>query len=233
MENNMMNKSIILLSGGLDSLVSLSIALKDSKEVLALTFNYGQKSYEAELSAAKKIVDYYGIKHKIIDLPWLAEISTSSLNTDDDVPCFNESSLDDLAVTRNSSNSVWVPNRNALFVNVAACFAEAIDFDRIVIGANKEEALTFKDNSVEFIQSINNSFKNSMNKKVSLYAPLVDFTKDEIIKIGIENSVPFELLHSCYVSNDLHCGVCESCLRLKRALINNDRYDIVEKIFRK
>lgn len=229
----MMNKSIVLLSGGLDSLVSLAVSLKDSSEVLALTFNYGQKSYKAEIESAKKIVDFYGIRHKIIDLPWLAEVSTSSLNTSDVVPSLIETSLNDLSVTRDSSKSVWVPNRNALFVNVAACFAEAMEFDRIVIGANKEEALTFKDNSIEFIQAINNSFKNSMNKKISLYAPLVDFVKEDIIKIGIENSVPFELLHSCYVNNEVHCGVCESCLRLKRALKSNNRNDIIRQIFGK
>lgn len=229
----MMNKSIVLLSGGLDSLVSLAISLKDSSDVLALTFNYGQKSFQAELRAAKKIVDFYGIKHRIVDLPWLAEVSTSSLNTSDVVPSLIETSLDDLSVTRNSSKSVWVPNRNALFVNVAACFAEAMDFDRIIIGANKEEALTFKDNSIEFIQAINNSFKNSMNKKVFLYAPLVDFVKEDIIKIGMENSVPFELLHSCYVHNEEHCGECESCLRLKRALKINNRIDIIRQIFGK
>lgn len=229
----MMNKSIILLSGGLDSLVSLAFSLKDSSDILALTFNYGQKAFDAELASSSKIANYYGVKHKVIDLPWLAEISTSSLNTNDDVPYLEEKSLDDITVTVNSSKSVWVPNRNALFVNIAASFAEAMGFDRVVIGANKEEALTFKDNSVEFVHAINNSFKNSMNRSVSLYTPLINFSKDEIIKVGLENSVPFELLHSCYVDNNIHCGKCESCLRLKRALINNDRNDIVEKIFRK
>ena len=229
----MMIKSIVLLSGGLDSLVSLALTIKNSSQILALTFNYGQKSYSAELNASKNIANYYGINHKIVDLPWLAEISTSSLNTCDNVPLLDVKNLDDLSITQNTSKSVWVPNRNGLFVNIAASFAEAFCYDNVVIGANKEEAQTFKDNSVEFLNAINNSYKNSMNQNVELSAPLINLSKDEIIKVGIENSVPFELLHSCYVSNDVHCGMCESCLRLKRALVNNNREDIAKQIFRK
>lgn len=227
-----MNKSVVLLSGGLDSLVSLALTLKNSSQILALTFNYGQKSFLFEKNSSEKIAAYYAIEHKTVALDWLAQISNSSLNTSDSVPHIEMENLDNISAATNTAKSVWVPNRNGLFVNIAACYAEALGYNEIVIGANKEEGATFKDNTVEFTDAINNSFKNSLNAEIKLSAPLINFSKTEIVKIGTDENVPFELLHSCYLGEGLHCGECESCMRLKRALIQNNRQDIVKKIFR-
>ena len=227
-----MTNAIILLSGGLDSVVSLASIRSEYSEILALTFNYGQKSFIAEKNAAEKIAAFYNIKHKIIDLGWLSEISTSSLNTIMDVPSLSVSDLEQVELTHKSSKSVWVPNRNGLFVNIAGTFAEALGYDVVIIGANKEEALTFKDNSIEFINAINNSYKNSMNKTVKLIAPLIELNKSEIVNKGIKLNIPFDLINSCYVSNINHCGQCESCVRLIRALEQNGAQDIIEVIFK-
>lgn len=227
----MKNKAIILLSGGLDCVVSLALVKEICSDILALTFNYGQKSFLAEKDSAEKIAQYYNIKHEIVELPWLAKISTSSLNNNLDVPKVDFEHLDEFINSKSNSNSVWVPNRNALFANIAATYAEALDYDSIIIGANKEEAVVFKDNSAEFINAINKSFENSLNTPVMLIAPLIDANKTDIVKIGLELKIPFHLIHSCYSSNDKHCEECESCVRLKRALIENNAYEIIDKIF--
>ena len=225
----MKNKSIILLSGGLDSVVSLVMLKEDVK--LALLFDYGQKALNEEIKASKAIAKFYNIEQKIIKLDWLKEISTSSLNTNEEIPELTKELLNDKAITENTSKSVWVPNRNALFINIAACFCEANDYNSIIIGANKEEGETFKDNSLAFINTINNSLKNSTNNNVQVLAPLIDKTKEEIVKIAIEKEIPFNLLYSCYSNQEKHCGKCESCLRLKRALELNNRQDIISTIF--
>ena len=227
----MKNNAILLLSGGLDSVVSLAFLKDTYSDILALTFNYGQKSFPAEKEASEKIAKFYNIKHEVIDLDWLSKISTSTLNTDNDVPNLAKSDLNSIAVTQNSAKSVWVPNRNGLFVNIAACYAESFGYDAIIIGANKEEAATFKDNSIDFINAINNSLKNSTNSTVKLVAPLVELSKIDIIKKAIELNVPFEFIHSCYISNEKHCGKCESCLRLLRALEENQALDLIKIIF--
>lgn len=227
----MKNNAILLLSGGLDSVVSLAFLKDTYSDILALTFNYGQKSFLAEKEASEKIAKFYNIKHEVIDLDWLSKISTSALNTDNDVPNLAKSDLNSIAVTQNSAKSVWVPNRNGLFVNIAACYAESFGYDSIIIGANKEEAATFKDNSIDFINAINNSLKNSTNSTVKLVAPLVELSKIDIIKKAIELNVPFEFIHSCYISNEKHCGKCESCLRLLRALEENQALDLIKIIF--
>ena len=226
-----MNKSIVLLSGGLDSVVSLAVIAEKCSEIVSLTFNYGQKSYLAEKKAAENISKYYKIENKEIDLDWLSVISTSSLTTKDTIPYIAKENLDNISIAQNTAKSVWVPNRNGLFVNIAACFAEAYNFDTIIIGANKEEGATFKDNSVQFVNAINLSLKNSVNTEIELIAPLINMTKEEIVNVAIQKNVPLELIHSCYISEEKHCGFCESCQRLKRALELNKRTDIIEKIF--
>jgi len=224
-------KSIILLSGGLDSLVSLAMCYKTYNINLALTFDYGQKSLEKEIDASKKLSKFYNLEHKIIKLDWLKAISTSSLNTNDEIPTLNKNELDNISITQNTANSVWVPNRNALFINIAASIAEALNYTHIIIGANKEEGATFKDNSKSFIDAINNSLLNSTQKNVQVIAPLIDYDKNQIIEKGIKNNAPLELVHSCYKNEKKHCGTCESCIRLKRALKLNNQIELISKLF--
>ena len=221
-----MIKSIILLSGGLDSVVSLALLKKEYNITTALTFNYGQNSLQKELEVSKKLADFYNLEHFVIDLPWLNKISTSSLNQNKEIPTGNN--IEDINKT---SKSLIVPNRNALFINIAGAIAEAKGFKYIIIGANEEESHNFKDNSKEFINSINLSLKNSTENEVQVLAPLIDYSKSEIVKKGIEANTPFDLIHSCYKGEEKHCGMCESCLRLKRALQLNNREDIIGELF--
>ena len=213
------NKAIVLLSGGLDSLVSLGIAKEKCSVSLALTFDYGQRTARQEIIAARNITEYYSIEHRVIKLPWLEEITTTSLvNKTEKLPELNASELDNLDYTEKSAKNVWVPNRNGVFINIAAGFADSMGFKYIIFGANKEEAATFPDNSEIFIQKINESLQYSTLFKAEVVAPLAAYNKIEIVKIALENNVPLKLLRSCYTNEDKHCGKCESCLRLKRAL---------------
>jgi len=207
------------MSGGLDSLVSLAIAKDNLNITLALTFDYGQRTVKKEIEASKQITEHYSISHKVIELPWLRDItSTSLVNKNEELPNPDISELDDEKITLDSAQKVWVPNRNGVFLNIAASFADSMGFKHIIFGANKEEAATFPDNSTIFIDKINASFEYSTLVKPIVVAPLADYTKKDIVKAGIENNAPFNLLRSCYTDEELHCGSCESCLRLKRAL---------------
>ena len=228
-----MNNAIVLLSGGLDSVVSLAIIKQYCENILALTFNYGQKSFKYEKLAAEKIARHYNIDHKIVDLDWLSEISTSALNTEDDIPFFQKEDIDNSEITTVSSKSVWVPNRNALFINIAACYADAMNYDMIVFGANKDEAETFKDNSISFVNAINSTLSNSTSYNVKVIAPFIYKTKKEIVEDGVRLNVPFNMIYSCYSGEAVHCGHCESCVRLRKALEENNRNDIIIDIFRK
>ena len=224
-------KSIVLLSSGLDSVVSLATAKEEYNITLALTFDYGQKAVEQEINSAKEISKIYNIEHKIIKLDWLNEISNSTLNRSGNIPNIYENNLDDKTITKKSAKSVWVPNRNGLFINIAGAIADAQGYTHIIIGANKEEGETFKDNSISFINAINNSLENSTQNNVQIIAPLIGFNKTEIVKKGLELNIPFNKIYSCYKGKNKHCGQCESCSRFKRALQANNKYDIIKEIF--
>lgn len=224
-------KSIILLSGGLDSFVSLAVSKEKYNVKLALTFDYGQKSVKQEIEASKKICEYYKINHKVVKLDWLKEITQTALVSDREIPLTSLNDLSSKEFTEKSAVSVWVPNRNGAFLNIAASFADSFGYDYIIFGANKEEGTTFPDNTQEFIDRINAAFEYSTQKKPKAYAPLINLNKNDIVKIAIEHNTPLELTRSCYSTNDKHCGVCESCVRLKRALQENNCEATIRVLF--
>ena len=226
-----MTRSIILLSGGLDSLVSLGLKKDELNVELGLTFDYGQKSFEKEYNSSKQIAKYYNIKHECIKLDWLKNITATSLVSNDAVPEIETNKLDDKDITTNSMKNVWVPNRNGLFINIAAAYADSFGYDYIVIGANKEEAATFSDNSKQFIEDITKSLETSTNQKVKVLAPLIDCNKDEIVQKALELKVPLKYINSCYNNTQKHCGKCESCNRLKRALQNLECNELIKELF--
>ena len=221
------NSAIILLSGGLDSVVSIVTSNAEIK--LGVIFDYGQNSFEREKIAAKNIADYYKFPLKIITLDWLKEVVDNGLTSKDKLNSISD--LQDENELINSMQSVWVPNRNALFINIAAALCEAKGIKKIIIGANNEEAKTFRDNSKEFIEKCNASLKMSTNSEVEVVAPLINMNKNDIVKEGINYSIPFEYIYSCYLGEEKHCGSCESCLHLKRALLYNNRQDLIKKLF--
>lgn len=209
-----MTSAIILLSGGLDSLVSLGMVKNNYNNILALTFDYGQKSVKDEIEASRRICEYYEIKHEVIKLDWLKNITKTSLVSDDEIPV-------DVEDFEKSMKAVWVPNRNGLFLNIAGCYADSFGFDEIIIGANKEEAETFSDNTKEFIDRVNAEFEYSTSVKPKVLAPLINYNKNDIVKQALQNKIPLELVRSCYAGGEKHCGKCESCMRLKNALLAN------------
>lgn len=217
-----MNRSIILLSGGLDSLVSLGLAKEEYGVSLALTFDYGQKSAKKEIETSKKICDYYGTEHKVIKLDWLKDITHTALVSEKDLP---------EEISENSAKSVWVPNRNGLFLNIAGAFADGENYDYIIIGANKEEAENFPDNTEEFIERVNAEFEFSTQKHPKIVAPLLNYDKNDIVKIALENNIPLQYVFSCYSDGEKHCGKCESCTRLKSALIANNDIKYIKELF--
>lgn len=221
-----MNKSIILLSGGLDSVVALAYCQKytDYNIELALTFDYGQKALKEEIDASKKIANYYNINHKLIKLDWLKDITQTSLVSDNKVPVDNFE-------TNDSMSSVWVPNRNALFLNIAAAFADSFNYNYIIYGANKDEANTFSDNTEEFRAQVSKCFETSTIVKPQVVAPLINYSKGDIVEMAVRDSVPLEYIKSCYNSGEKHCGKCESCHYLKKALLQNNCQEYIKLLF--
>ncbi len=216
-------KSIVLLSAGLDSTVNLFLAHQKTKVVKTITFDYGQIAAVKEIEKAQQISKQLGLENTVIDLPWLKKVSGSALtDSNKKVPVNTDIAIDDLQISLKSAKSVWVPNRNGVFLNIAASFADAYSIDYIIPGFNLEEAATFPDNSENFMTSINESFTFSTSNQVKVVSYTVQMTKSEIVKIALDQKIPLDLIWPCYFSGPEWCGQCESCLRTLRAFkLNN------------
>lgn len=223
---NMTNKkkAIAVLSGGLDSTVASCVYAKDY-EIHAITFNYGQRSLERELQASKEICDKMNFSHEVIDLKWLGKISNSSLTSDKEIPRLTNEELDDIEKCSETASNVWVPGRNIVFTAIATSYAESIGAEVIIVGWDREEAATFPDNSKEFLDAYNSLLKIGSPQNIEIKAPAIDLDKEEIVKLGVEVNAPMELSYSCYSGLEKHCGVCESCMRRKRAFIQAEVED--------
>lgn len=215
-------KSVVCLSAGLDSTVNLYAARKLTKVVSAVTFNYGQKAAAKEIACAHELCKKLDIPHKVIELPWFKDLGESSLTSDKQaVPTGKDVGIDNHKKSVETAKAVWVPNRNGIFLNIAAGIAESLKADLIVPGFNLEEASTFPDNSEGFMRSLDASLAFSTANKVRVHCYTVSLSKPEIVRAGMSLEVPFDKIWPCYFARDKWCGECESCQRAKRAFSVN------------
>lgn len=212
--------AVVLLSGGLDSAVNLKCALDDDGVSLALTFDYGQRAAAREAAAASLMCHQLDVAHRLIPLPWFREVcSTALVDEQAPLPEVTVQSLDEPSVTGgDTARAVWVPNRNGVFASIGAAFAESLGATAVVAGFNAEEAATFADNSADFVAAVNASLRFSTRGKVRLMSYTQHLSKAEIVGLGREIDAPIPSIWSCYVGREDHCGRCESCARLERAL---------------
>ena len=213
---------VILLSGGLDSAANLALSAEAGDRILALNIDYGQRAARPERRASRALANYYGAEFKPIDLPFVGALGGSSL-TDSmaDVPTLARDQLDDLSVITGTAKSVWVPNRNGIFIAAAAAYAEREGADTVLVGFNREEATTFPDNSTEFLEATTKALYYSTANHVTVRSHTDRLDKREIVRelrALKRKSFPFELVWSCYHAGAEPCGKCESCQRFSRAV---------------
>ncbi|MFC2170713.1 7-cyano-7-deazaguanine synthase QueC [Calditrichota bacterium] len=208
-----MEKAVILLSGGIDSSTTLYEARLMGFELYALTVKYGQR-HAVELDAAKRVAKAAGVtRHVIMDLD-LRAIGGSALTDEIEVP--HRSAI---LRQKNEIPVTYVPARNSIFLTLAASLAESIEARHIFIGVNAIDYSGYPDCRLEFISAfekmINLGTKAGVEGKgFAIETPLIEMTKAEIIRYGVELGVDFSLTHSCYDPNQegISCGECESCL---------------------
>lgn len=210
--------SIALISGGLDSIVATALAVREGEVRLAITVDYGQRAAVREIEASREVCTRLGVTHETIDARWLAGVGGGALLEPDlEVP---EPELHELSgdAAKRSAAAVWVPNRNGVLANIAAARADATGADAVIVGFNAEEAETFADNSVAFLEALERSFAYSTRNGVRVHAPLATRTKSEILVEARRIDAPVELAWPCYRGGASLCGTCESCRRFRRAL---------------
>ncbi len=203
--------AIILVSGGMDSLVTAAIAA-EKYELAFLHLNYGQRTEKRELMAFNDIADHYNVsKRLVVNIDYLVKIGGSSL-TDKNI----QVSKADL--NYNGIPTSYVPFRNGNILSIAASWAEVIGAKKIFIGAVEEDSSGYPDCREVFYKAFNKVIKlgTKPDTEIIIETPVIHKKKSEIIKLGAELNAPFGLSWSCYVNEDKACGVCDSCaLRLK------------------
>lgn len=216
----MKKKAISILSGGLDSSTATKLVLDDYECVKAITFDYGQRAVKKEIEAARFFCEAEKISHQVISLPWFQEIIHSSLvDQTQNVPETSTSEIDrSLQADQERANKVWVPNRNGLFLSIAACFAESLSADVLVVGFNAEEAVTFPDNSESYLNSFTHALSYSTLNKVKVISPTLHMRKAEVAQTAKSRGINISKLWWCYHGAEKACGKCESCVRNGRAL---------------
>lgn len=221
-----MEKSVVLLSAGLDSTVNLYEAHRATQVVLALTFDYGQRAASSEITSAQALTNRLNIPHRVVELPFFKDWGTSSLiDGKRDVPRGKDVQIDHLQTSQTTARSVWVPNRNGVFLNIAAGFAEALGASLVVPGFNLEEAQTFPDNSSEFLKKTTEALALSTSNHTRAHCYTTQMNKTEIVQRGKALGVEFSMIWPCYFAGVTWCGECESCQRSRRAFLQSGVMD--------
>ena len=229
--------AVVLSSGGLDSTTCLAIAVnKFGKEnVSTVSIFYGQR-HARELSCARAVAEFYGVNHYEFDAAEIMKNSNSAL-LDTSTKNLDHSTYGE-QVKKNSRVATYVPFRNGLMLSMAASFADSLyngSEVEIYIGVHQDDAAVnaYPDCSEEFIKAIGNAVEIGTYGKIKIVAPFLNKTKADVVKIGTELAVPYELTWSCYERGDIPCGKCATCLDRAKAFSLNNLNDPALKSFGK
>jgi len=204
-------KAVVILSGGMDSTTTAYIAKNQGYELIAVHFNYGQRTESKELKSYENICNELNITKKYaIDLDFFTQIGASAL-TDKNISVPTAGLEDGVPIT-------YVPFRNGIFLSIAGAIAEKENASAMFIGVVEEDSSGYPDCRENFIESMQKSInlgtKDETN--IEIKTPLIHLKKEDIVKKALEEGVRLDLTWSCYQNENRACGICDSCrLRLK------------------
>ena len=204
--------AVCLVSGGMDSCVTAAIARAENAEMAFLHVSYGQRTEARERRAFEELADRFAVQKRLaVSIESLKAIGGSSL-TDASIP------VTEANLTSREIPTSYVPFRNAHMLAIATSWAETISARRIYIGAVAEDSSGYPDCRPEFYRAFARAIDagTKPETKIEIVTPIIHLSKSDIVRRGVELDAPLGLTWSCYVSEDLACGRCDSCaLRLR------------------
>jgi 7-cyano-7-deazaguanine synthase len=223
----MQAKAVLLLSGGLDSTTTLAIAQHLGFDVYALTFRYGQR-HEVEIEATRRIASRFGVRRHLIVPIDLRLFGGSALTADIPVPKGR-----DLEAIGQGIPVTYVPARNTIFLSYALAWAEVLEANDLFIGVNALDYSGYPDCRPEYIEAFqrlaNLATKAGVEgrQRLTVHTPLIQLTKAEIIKKGLELGVDYGLTCTCYDPSPAGeaCGQCDACLLRLQGFAANSMTD--------
>jgi 7-cyano-7-deazaguanine synthase len=218
-----MINSVVVVSGGLDSVTLLHHIVKGLNESVAvISFDYGQRHALRELEYANYNTTLLsGVKeHKIVDFKEIANFTfgNSALTSNIEVPKIETVLGDPQPIT-------YVPNRNMIFLSIALGYAESLGAKKVYYGAQKHDIYGYWDTTLEFLEAINSVVSLNRKNRIVIEAPFVDFSKGQIVKRGLELEVDYSKTWSCYNGRLFACGICSTCVERLKAFSDNNIID--------
>jgi len=207
-----MSKIIVLAGGGLDSTTLAYMLADDGHDIDLLSFDYGQRHHKETYYAFRTAVRL-DVRHDMVDLSEVGRLLTGSALTDRNVE------VPIGTYDAETMKATVVPNRNAIFANIAAGIAASRGAKIIAMAVHAGDHVVYPDCRPMFISALRVLLLTSFDSDFDVYAPFVTMHKYQIVKLGAKLGVPFSKTWSCYVGGEKHCGECSTCIERKEAFI--------------
>jgi 7-cyano-7-deazaguanine synthase len=213
----MSNKVVVIYSGGMDSFTVLNRALKDGKEIYALSFDYGQRHVK-ELECASIVCKQLNIHHKVIDISTINQLLAGSSLTDDiEIP--------EGHYEAENMKSTIVPNRNMILLSLAVGYAVSVKADQVYYGAHAGDHAIYPDCRPEFVTKMNDVCQIANYEAVEIFSPYLNVTKTDILADGIKMNLDYSNTWTCYNGREKACGKCGACQERIEAFVENKVVD--------
>lgn len=213
----MTEKVVVIFSGGMDSFTVLNRALKDGKEVYALSFDYGQRHVK-ELDCAREACENLKVNHKVIDISAINQLLAGSSLTDDiDIP--------EGHYEAESMKSTVVPNRNMILLSLAVGYAVSVKASQVYYGAHSGDHAIYPDCRPEFVMKMNDVCQIANYEAVEIFSPYLHHNKAEILADGISMALDYSQTWTCYNGREHACGKCGACQERLEAFAENKLTD--------
>lgn len=217
----MKQKALIIISGGLDSVVALYQAVNTYDVELGVSFNYGSKHNHKEIPFAKYHCVRMGVRHLSVNLDFINDYFNSSLLRSGGV-------IPDGHYTDEVMKQTVVPFRNGIMLSIAAGMAESLDINKLIIGAHSDDHGIYPDCRENFIKAMSSAVSLGTYNNAEIIAPFLTMKKGEIVSVGSSLGVDFSKTWSCYKGKEKHCGKCGTCTARKEAFKSAEVRDPTE-----
>ena len=205
-------KTVVLLSGGMDSVTAFHDVRQDHEVVAALSFDYGSKHNLREIPFAKLHAERAGVPHRVIDLGFMNDCFASDLlKSGGEIP-------DGHYAEENMKRTV-VPFRNGIMLAVACGFAESVEAEALAIASHSGDHAIYPDCREPFMQGMAAAMTEGTYARIALMRPFIALDKTAIARRGIELGIDFAETWSCYKGGEIHCGTCGTCVERREAFI--------------
>ncbi len=213
----MAEKVVVIYSGGMDSFTVLNRAVKDGKEVYALSFNYGQRHVK-ELVCASNVCQQLNIHHKVIDISAINQLLAGSSLTDDiDIP--------EGHYEAENMKSTIVPNRNMILLSLAVAYAVSVGAGQVYYGAHSGDHAIYPDCRPEFVKKMNDVCLIANYDAVEIFSPYLHVDKTAILADGLAMGLDYSNTWTCYNGREKACGKCGACQERLEAFRDNNAQD--------